>query len=53
MELGTKEFLIQWLLFDNEIKFESWLFFIDGLLMAGMIVEVLHRLTQLLFIVLL
>ena len=50
MELGAKEFLIQWLLFNNEIKFEYGPFFVDGLLISGMIVEGLHKVTHLLFI---
>lgn len=40
VELGAKGFLIQWLLFNNEVKFEYWSFFINGLLMAGMIVYI-------------
>lgn len=40
VELGAKGFLIQWLLFNNEVKFEYWSFFINGLLMTGMIVYI-------------
>lgn len=40
VELGAKGFLIQWLLFNNEVKFEYWSFFINGFLMAGMIVYI-------------
>lgn len=40
VELGAKGFLIQWLLFNNEVKFEYWSFFINGLLMGGMIVYI-------------
>lgn len=40
VELGAKGFLIQWFLFNNEVKFEYWSFFINGFLMAGMIVYI-------------